>query len=340
MKAVYPILFFISICFAATAQEAIDVLESTIKVGGFGEEVFYLGFAEGDRLVFNFDEIDKKELKELEIVEWPGSTKFAEFKVKTVQNKTIDIQRTSIYKFRFANSAIGGRICKIHIRRIPANAASKHFNTNVYWRVINDTTYTPVAERYLVSSDTTISHVVDQITKVSSTSALNGNPNTSVVDMDLPEGTTAWSYYIGVGNEGKAAFDNATDKLLTTAAQQASKIEGYGTMAALAIHGLNLFAKAQGRDNVKYWIIPDWNNVLLFRSGQAFQAYKVGDVINDASKMERPLAGKIYLGLLNDNVMEPIEVVVKVTAVKIQQQWATRTIEKMKVTQRSEPFLK
>lgn len=51
--------------------------------------------------------------------------------------------------------------------------------------------------------------------------ALNGNPNYNVIAMDLPEGTTTWSYYIGVGEEGKVAFAGARDKFLTVAAKQA-----------------------------------------------------------------------------------------------------------------------
>lgn len=330
----------LSLCLSASAQSTIDVMESTIKVGALSEEVFYFGFAEGDQLIFSFQEVNKKELKELEITEWPVSSRFAEFKINKIENKKIEVPRTAIYKFRLSNTAITGRICRVHIQRIPASVSTATFNTNVYWRVLNDTTYTPAIEKYLVRIDTTITPVVDQVAKVSSQNAINGNSNVVLVDVDLPEGTTAWSYYIGVGDEGKQAFEEATETFTANAAKQVVGIPGYGVMAALAISGINFFVKVQGRNNVKYWIIPDWNNAQLFQLKQGFQAYKLGDVINDASRMSYPVEGKVFFGLMNDNLVEPIEVVVKVTAVKVVEYWSERTVNKMAVTQRTEPFLK
>ena len=36
------------------AQTPLDVVETTLKVGMMGEEFFYLGFAEGDKMIFSF----------------------------------------------------------------------------------------------------------------------------------------------------------------------------------------------------------------------------------------------------------------------------------------------
>src|SRR5690606_26984277 len=130
-----------------------------------------------------------------------------------------------------------------------------------------------------------------------------GNSNKTVVDFELPEGTITWSYYIGVGREGRAAYEKATEEFFRIAAQTVSTISGYGTMAALALYGINSFSKINGSDNVKYWFITDWNNVQKFESGVSFLQYKQGDVINDAAQMKAPLQGKVYLGLLNDNIM-------------------------------------
>ncbi|NMC59837.1 MAG: hypothetical protein GYA51_10720 [Candidatus Methanofastidiosa archaeon] len=338
---VFTVLMVGFLCsFQLCGQTPIDVAENTIKVGGLDEEVFYYGFAEGDQMIFNFKEADGKELKELEIIELPSSSKFMDYKVKKIENKVININRTGIYKFKLSNSAITGRVCKIKIQRIPASDATKNFNTSVYWRTIQDTSYTPTEEKYLVKSDTSAQSVVDQISKISSQTALNGNPNRTIVDFTLPDGTISWGYYIGVGSEGKEAFDAAKENFLNTAASVASKIPGYGSMAALALYGMNVFNKVQGRDNVKYWFITDWDNVQLFESGNEFYQYKQGNVVNDASQMKSPLSGKVYIGLLNDNVMEPIEVMVKVTAIVVNQQWATHTIQLMKVENKKEPYLK
>ncbi len=316
--------------------QPIDVAKNTLKVNGFAEQTLYYGFAEGDKLIFNFEEVNGKELKEFEIVELPSSSKFMDYKTRKIENKRINITRTGIYKFRFANSATGERVCRFKIQRIPANKAAKDFNTSVSSKTVYDTTYTPANENYLVSSDTAVVNVVDQISKISSKNSSNGNSNITVVDFDLPRGTISWSYYIGVGSEGKEAYNKATENFLTASATSISKIPGYGAMAALALRGLNYFSKTQGRDNVKYWFITDWNNVLFFKTGNSFLEYKQGDVINDAYQMKSPLNGRIYLGLLNDNIKEPIEVTLKVTAVTVKQVWNTGTTQKMIITTRQQ----
>lgn len=341
MKRTYIIsLTFFTLSLIGKAQSIIDIYESTMKIGAMGTEEYLCGLSEGDQLVFNFEEINGKELKELEIIELPSSSKFMDYKTTKIANKTLSITKTAIYKFRFTNSAISGRICKIKIQRIPASDATKNFNTSVFSRTVFDTTYIPTQERFLLKSDTAAVTVVDQIAKVSSQTALNGNSNKTIVDFILPDGTISWSFYIGVGAEGKEAFKAATDKFLPEATKYAATIPGYGTMAALALTGINYFSKVQGADNVKYYFITNADNVLLFNSNQPFYQYKQGDVVNDASKMIKPLAGKVYLGLINDNISTAIEVTVKITSITVIQEWETRIIQKQNITSRQEFYLK
>jgi hypothetical protein len=342
MKKIIVALCVLTICcsFCFVGSTPSEVADSTLKIGGLSEEVFYYGFAEGDQIVFSFEEVNGKELKEVEITEWPSNSKFMDYKTKKILNKMITVTRTGIYKFRFTNSAIGGRVCKFRIERIPAGEGTQNFNTAVYWQTFYDTTYTPVQEKYLVKSDTVVTMLTDQVAKVSSQNALNGNSNKAVVDVTLPQGTISWSYYIGTGSEGKKAYDDAKSKCLTSSAGAAMKIPGWGPLAALALYGTNYFNKVQGEDNVKYWFISNWENVQFFEAGQSFLQYKQGDVVNDASQMKSPLSGKLYLGLLNDNVMDPIDVTVKITAVSVTQQWGMRTVQKMSVSSREEPYLK
>src|SRR4030095_6072228 len=118
-----------------------------------------------------------------------------------------------------------------------------NFNTSVSWKTIYDTTYATESEIYLERSDTSVVNLVDQIPKITSRNDLNGNDNKTIVDFSLPKGTIGWSYYIGVGNEGKQAYDKASNAFLTTGAQTVSKIPGYGVLAALALHGINYFLK-------------------------------------------------------------------------------------------------
>jgi hypothetical protein len=322
-------------------QNPIDVAETKLKIGGLGgEEVFYYGFSEGDQMVFNFEEVNGKELKEIEIIELPTSSKFMDYKSKKIENKILNITRTGIYKFRLLNTAIGGRVCKLKIQRIPANESTKNFNSSVYWKTIQDTSYTPKEERYLIKSDTLAQDIYSANPQISSSSALNGNKNNQVVDFVLPKNTISWSFYIGTGSEGKEEFDRARNDFTNNAAMSVAKIPGYGPMAALALTGVSYFNKVQGEDNVKYWFLSDATSVALFEANQNFMQYKKGDVIIEASQMKSPLNGKIYLALLNDNTIDPIKVTIKVTAILVEQEWKTRIIQEMEVVKREEPYLK
>ena len=88
----YFLIFIFSVAFStAFAQNPVPVFESTLKVGGLGEEKLYYGFAEGDQLIFDFEEVNGKEMKEIEIAEYQAGSKFMDYKSKRIENKTIPI---------------------------------------------------------------------------------------------------------------------------------------------------------------------------------------------------------------------------------------------------------
>ena len=62
-----PVMLMIGLLhgFSLYSQRPVVVVENTLKLGPFKEEVFYYGFAAGDKLIFNFEEANKKELKEV-----------------------------------------------------------------------------------------------------------------------------------------------------------------------------------------------------------------------------------------------------------------------------------
>ena len=109
--------FFVLFAFQLNAQNPIDVDERTFKIGPFGDEVFYYGFAEGDQVIFNFQVVKGKALKEVEVAEFPASSKFMDYQSKKIENKRLTISKTGIYTFRFSNSAMNGRVCKLKIQR-------------------------------------------------------------------------------------------------------------------------------------------------------------------------------------------------------------------------------
>ncbi len=318
-----------------TAQ--IEIADNTLKVAALTDEEFYFGFAEGDEITFSFEELKGKPLKEVEIIELPSSSKFMDFKTKKIENKTLTINSTGIYKFRFSNSSMGRRICKFNIKRTPASEETKAFNSNVYWETIYDTSYTTIQEKYLVSRDTVIHEITNQIAKVHS--ATNANGNRTSFNFTMPKNTISWAYYVGVNQEGQKALEDATKQFAESSLSHLDKIPGYGPLASIALGGASLITQLQKGEDVDYYIV-DHNNVNLFLGGHEFYYIKKGKVVNDASRMTTSLSGSFHFCLNNDNSITGIQVAVKITAVSVNDTWGYRPIQKMNIKAHKEPYLK
>ena len=318
------------------AQEKIEVVENTLKVGGMSNEEFYYGFAEGDQLIFNFEELKGKELKELEIIEWPSSSRFMEYKATKISDKVITIQNTGIYKFRFYNSSLGGRICKFKLQRIAATEQTKNFNTTVYKRTIYDTVHYTEDERYLVDSDTNFVVVSDQVVKVHS--IMNPNGNKTSVSIKLPPNTLNWTYFIGVDQAGKEAFAKASRSLQENSSDIAGILPGNAPLVALALQLPSFIETMTRGEDIDYFIIPE-SSMANYRSGLRFNYMKNGKVITDNSRMT-PINESFHFCFSNDNSVAGVSVMLKVVATVVNNNWGTRPIEKIKVSSREEMYLK
>ena len=330
------ILSIISILIVNSINGQITVAENTLKVGGLSDEVFYYGFAEGDQLIFDFEEMKGKPLKEIEISEYPNSSKYMDYKSKSIENKIIQINKSAIYKFRFSNSAIGGRICKFKIQRIPGSDETKNFNTNVKWKTLYDTTKYTVNERYLVSRDTIVHNITSQNAKVHSVGNINGNRNS--FNFTLPQNTYSWSYYIGVDQQGQQALEDATKKLSESATPLVSQIPGYGPLAALALEGTSYIAQLQKGEDIDYYLV-DGNNVNLFLSNEQFSYLIKGKVINESRRVTNIKKGSYHFCLYNDNAITGVQVQLNITAIEIKENWGERPVDKQRVDSKKVPYL-
>ena len=335
------LLFIILIFFFKNSQalNSITIIENTLKVAGLSEDVFYYGFAEGDQIIFNFEEINGKEMKSIEIIELPSLAMFTDYKSKKIANKIFEISRSGIFCFRLTNSSLSGRICKIKLQRIPKTELTRNFNCSVFRRTIQDTSYTPTLKKYLIKSDTSIINVYDGNTQISSRNALNGNKNYLTVNFTLPINTISWSFYIGTGLEGKSELTRSRNEFSKSASATLLNIPNYGPLAVLALNGVSYFNSLQGENNVKYWFMGDFKNVELFESRLEHGSFKKGDVVTEAAQMQKR-NGKVYLGLLNDNHVDPIQVLVKIVAVNVKQVWGEKTVQVMNVTNKEDLYLK
>ena len=340
-KSLTLVVLTILIASKIVAQEPIDVAEIAVKLNARGEEELYYGFAEGDQIVFSFTETNDREVKEVEIMELPSNSKFKDIEVKEIKNKIIKVNKKGIYKFRFYNSALlKGRLCKIKIQRIPKTPELADFNTGIKWVEQMDTTYDVKTEtvitgyntinvqksrKVLASIDTNVTSVIDRVERVNSKSNLTGS-SVAWVNFQLPDNTyspnffnpyrtthvDSWAYSISVGNTGEAWYKNANATLATKSVTKAATKAGlmttpYGALALLAVEGYSVFANPPSGDNVKFSLVKGVN-------GQN-STLEFGNSVAASGRITEHKQGSYSFRLENDNIMDGINVDVKIVAI-------------------------
>lgn len=336
---IYTVLIFITV-FSAVGQKPVDVAELTIKIGSMGSEELFYGFAEGDELIFNFEELNGKDLKEIEIIELPSSSKFMDYKTTEVLDKKILVNQTGVYQFKFNNSSFGKRVVKVKIQRVPKSDDLISFNTNWEWKTIYDTTYTPYTQDSLVGYDTTyvektkkvlvqidtlVTELFNKTERVHSETAI-GKTQYAYLNVNLPTNTynpnrfkpyqstevISWSYWIGVGQKAVEEYDKANSKL-SKSINAIGALTGYGALASLAVTGISMFSTPSVGDNVQYQFITVQNGVnKTFDSGNGIAA---------SGRNTNLLQGGFTIQLFNDNFRKGIDVTVKLACVQIRKTW-------------------
>lgn len=318
-------------------QSSINVYESTVKIEKQTTHEYLCGLAEGDQLIFSFESEKGGKIDRVEILEYPSSSQFADYKTSKIKQKTILITHTGIYLFRFTNNDLKDKICRYSVQRIPENEASSKFNTTVYWKNAKDTVGCKNESETSLITDTLISNLTDKVVNVHA--LLSTKSNKMSFSYTLPSQTTAYSYYIGVNQAGNKAFNDATASLLRSASPLVSAISGYGPLAALALNGTSFLTSISGDESVEYWI-TDAANASLFEAGKPFKWIKQGNVVNDFSRITSPLKGEYFVCLKNDNKLQSIDVTVKVTAISLRQHIVAHPVKKYIIENKPVPYLK
>lgn len=330
-------ILFLILNIHVKALDTITVSQGTIKVGGLKHKSLYFGMAAGDKLVFTFEPLNDKSLMNIEIIEQPGTIRYSHYKAKGEHQTCLYVSQKGVYEFQFKNSALFGRHYKYKIQRIPALSQTVNFNTKVYTKIISDTIYFDKSGSLKLVNDTTISEIVHQVSKVHST--LNPNGNDNCINFAIPKNTVAWSYYIGVNQQGQEAFENATFELAKTGSKLFTKIPNFGPLAALALYSTSYFARLQSGEDIDFEI-----RLINIRDNQqndvANKFIKKGKVINDFAQLTHPLENTYELCLHNDNAITGVTVLVKIVAICVTKKPIKTPSTKIKLKRKELMYLK
>lgn len=339
-SALFAFVALLLLGFHPKAQYApIDVADNTLKVAAFGEEVFYYGFAQGDKVIFSFEELKGKELKEIEIIEMPTYSKFMDYKTKKIENKLFEITRTGIYKFRFANKGLGTRICKFKIQRIPSNEATRNFNCSVYWKTVYDTIQQTIQERYLVKKEyKPIQLLEPSLYYINSgrNAFFQGGKSRISLPVILPRNTVEW-YYTFSASRNEAQIQ-ATRKSLNLMGQLTKLV---GMSGALNI-GIDMLISPPGGDVCDIYLL-DGTNKAPFEEKIEYRHNPEGSRENISSgviKIKSTLQQNNYLGIKNPDSGYGIHVTIEAVAITVEEHWDVRDVIKYDVSSRQEAYLR
>ena len=311
-------LVLMGVC-ALFALEAVEVANLSFKIPARETQTFYYSFAAGDTIVINVEPIKGEDISGIIIREWPASVKFQDTKTRWVDKK-IAVPKTAVYCFELANTFLFRKTYELSIKRIPSSEELVNFNTGVTWETIYDTTYVAVVESTLIRKDTIPEKIVDIQKKISAGMS-------SRVEVSLPEGTSYWVYWIGVGKEAAEGLQGMVD-LLPEVAKMLGIVDpviGFALGYVSKLYTLN-----SGLD-INYSLERySYGNWVPFK-------YSSG-VITDYAKMDKPINGSFYIKLDNSySLITPKIVTVKVVAVKIIPQYEIKTIQRPRINKTAVP---
>lgn len=343
--------FSLLYCLSCTLVAQIPVAELTLKLSPRDEKVLYYGFAEGDQILFSFDETDGKSVKEVEISEYPETSRYREYESKKIKDKSLTVHQKGVYAFRFYNAALlAGRICHINIRRIPARAELNNFNTAVKWVERFDTTWNLVQKtadpgrafdtisktrKILLRTDTAAITIIDKTEQIHATYHFGGE-SFNEVKFELPANEyipnagnpykstelISWAYWIGAGKEGSQGLLDANKRsalkgIAGTAVDLGLLSSPYAAVIKLALDGISLFSSPPSGDNIRYALSTLQNGKQLILDS--------GDGVMGFGRVTKVKQGAFLLRLENDNKIDAINVNVKIVAVQLIREYQDET---------------
>lgn len=351
VKKYFVFFFFIFSAFSSKAQSTENVADLTLKIASLKEEELYFKFAAGDRIILNIKEGNGKEIGEIEVVEYPDSKRFSTRKSVMLKDQEIQVNSNSVYVFRLKNTALSRRDCKVRIDRIPAKSEVSGFNTSVSWITVNDTTWKTSSREGIIRYDT--AHITETkrgISKEETVEELVLDKNQrlhakanlksvkSIVSFAIPKDEinqqkekklVSWAYWVGVDEAGNKAWEQ-NSKIITKVIKGGASmlLTPLGALAVGVVADLSV--PTMGED-VEYWLADNANTV-LFKEGKAFKFKDHGKGVAGYQKFSNEAGRSFNILLKNDNLVQGIDVNLKVVAIYKVTTWGNVPHTETKIT--------
>ncbi|MEY3248781.1 MAG: hypothetical protein RL742_824 [Bacteroidota bacterium] len=308
------LLFLFIVPVFLPAQELLPVADQTLKLSGEHEYVF--AFAEGDQIELHVALLEGKQIKAVELVQYPEYPVFRTYELDSVIDKSIRIPKTGVYLFRLNESGFGKKVCRFTLHRRPAGTATTRFDTRVTWDIRQ---YPMFRERKRQTQTGTRTEVVSSTGKVTVEAAQLGmGKNRNSYQFTLPPNTVRWAYRIAVGQEVAEARKKDSQKLSEMLQRGAIKVAGFQPETALAAFALGMaidLTTSTAGEDVEYALVNAANQQ-RFLKGEEYKAeIWQGGISVDVQRRYKPLEGSWFFAFKNSNWIDAIDVNIDIEAV-------------------------
>jgi hypothetical protein len=315
------------------SQKLITVAERTVAIGANKTEELYFSFAAGDKIIFNCFEKDKKQVKEIEILEYPYNSKFSAFDTSIIENKTLHVSTATVYRFRFYNADTSDRKFAINIQRAPSSEETEAFNTNVIWHTEYDTAYYTVQEAYVNKQKYTVQEIIPLTALYihGGSETISENKSRIIIPVHLPEHTIEWYYRVSFNMvEQTEKAGNLTNEL-TMLMQKTGGIE-FGPLHLKQSPG-EAHCDVYVMDSVsanRFQITGDNSYSSIARNRQ---------VKSGVTKMYGGSSKPLYLGIHNPDPDNGVHILLECVAIVMKEEMNIKSVERMNMVSRAVPAL-
>jgi hypothetical protein len=322
--------------FSLYSSDIIRIVSRDIRVKGLSQEKFFLSFHQGDVVSFDFEELHNKKIALLDVSEFKGRTVYQMKKLSLLKNGSFLVPQTAVYSFLFKNRCIFARNIHVNIYRKPSKEKYKFFDTNPRWVEQVDTVYNIRKSDEIVRYDTAwfeASKIVKDTCKRVEDLSLEKNirleaaipflkKNRAVIEIKMGEEDKSpllekkpleWVYWIGVGQEAEESWHNTVKTIGKLGGSLVSTF--VNPLLGFAVGLIPTFIVPSKGKNVSYYFVTDSLNAQLFLKQKEVKSIEQGKGVVSYGKNKNVAPEKLYLCLLNENLITPIDVSVKYTTI-------------------------
>lgn len=259
---------------------------------GTAMEENVIGLDKGDEIILNCSILNKKGTATIFLKDHTNNREiFRKENFTGIINEKIKIHSKGIYYFSLYTDALFGKNAKITIDRVPSATSNVNFNSNV------KTVF-----------DTSNIEVLRTVTRVYSST--NEHGNRTAVKINLPQNTTYWTYWIGVGQESQEKMKSFTSNL-----SQAGSLFSANPLVMFGMRLIPSLPMLNATSTVNYQFV-DSRNANAFINNQQYSYYTfkhAKNISTDYSIINQSISD-IVLAMENPSTFTGQDVEIRVVA--------------------------